>query len=91
MTNSEAIAELKDIFINVLECRDTRTQIAFDMAIDALEKQMPKKPIINWNDFKGLPDYFCPVCHSVVADFIGRNFVKEHHCICGQAIDWSEE
>lgn len=46
-------------------------------AIEALEKQIPKKPInISWTH------YHCPICKkSVNSNYCGN---------CGQAIDWSE-
>lgn len=58
---------------------------ACDMAVAALEKQIPKKPIIvgdgvHHYDFDGK----CPNCGR-------RLYGEEHHCKCGQALDWSEE
>lgn len=64
---------------------------AYSMAIEALEKQIAKKPLIweeKWyyapspNDEWG---YECPCCGNRELDY------PEHHCECGQAIDWSEE
>ena len=59
-----------------------------DIAIEALEKQIPKKPII-WDERTHYaPDewgYECPCCGNRDIDY------SEHHCECGQAIDWSEE
>ena len=55
-----------------------------------IEKQIPKKPII-WehhtiespipNDDWG---YECPCCGNCDIDY------PEHHCECGQALDWSD-
>ena len=53
---------------------------AFDMAIEALEKQIPKKPI--------KPDglfYKCPICKN----FIG-NYNRWYCTICGHKLDWWE-
>ena len=52
---------------------------AFDMAIKALEKQIPKKPS-RWQD-----GYSC--CSNCK-----RGIIKEDRfcCYCGQRIDWSE-
>ena len=59
---------------------------ALDMAIEALEKQIPKKPISNSHDMFGIKCCICPVCHchvySTSNDFCHR---------CGQALDWSDE
>lgn len=65
---------------------------AFDMAIEALEKQIPKKPVDN---------HHCPNCGSGLAtEHITQEEYKEicracfnpKYCSeCGQAIDWSDE
>lgn len=64
--------------------------IAISEAIKALEKQIPKTPFI-WeeksidspvpNDNWG---YECPCCGSREIDY------PEHHCKCGQALNWEE-
>lgn len=57
----------------------------FMMAIKAIKKQIPKKPVIRED---GWLYWHCPLCGREV----GNNMVyKDHHCRCGQAIDWSEE
>ena len=62
-----------------------------DMAIKALEKQIPKKPIIHTNDIDRLA--CCPVCDSNV-DWTYEGFWRKgnpKYCKnCGQAIDWSD-
>ena len=62
------------------------SRTAVDLAIDALEKQIPKKPIIRkTEDYFGYVEYIiCPNCEIV-------EFGHEHPCfckLCGQAIDW---
>ena len=57
----------------------------FDRAINALEKQMPKKP--RFYAF----NYYCSVCDSLVgnSDFKWKRF---KYCdTCGQKLDWSKE
>ena len=61
-----------------------------EIVIEALEKQIPKKPII-WENkyyFSPVPNddwgYECPCCGNREIDY------PEHHCICGQALDWRE-
>lgn len=50
----------------------------------ALEKQIPKKPIAEKNEIDTLDDYFCPYCRSFLDE-------KPKCCdTCGQALDWSE-
>lgn len=63
---------------------------AFDTAIEALEKQMAKKPEMRtaYNDFDGrLICYkgFCPSCGGVVESYRNESC---HHCT--QMLDWSE-
>ena len=53
------------------------------MAINALEKQIPKKPYKD-NENGIYEKEYCPICHRSL-------FPNDHHCICGQAIDWSDE
>lgn len=50
---------------------------AFEMAIKAVEKQIPKKPI------KYKDEIICPSCKTLVG--------SSPYCrYCGQALDWSE-
>ena len=54
-----------------------------DLAIKALEKQIPKKP----NKFDG---HYCKRCNSKLAR--QTDLVKQKYCHhCGQKLDWSEE
>lgn len=54
---------------------------ALDMAVKALEKQIPKKPVGLVGDYD-LP--ICPECKQMVDD-------TEFYCsTCGQELDWSD-
>ena len=56
------------------------------LAIEALEKQIPKKPI-HYND--SVPHDRCPNCHNAVKVFCDAH--NYHYCLyCGQAIDWRD-
>ena len=60
-------------------------------AKEALEKQMPKKPIITIDGFfNGQPIYDtwgCPTCGKVNE----TDFEDYEYCpICGQALDWGD-
>jgi ribosomal protein S27E len=56
-------------------------------ALEALEKQIPKKPI---GDLNSVPHYRCPACKKSVVLY--ENSARLPHCQwCGQAIDWSWE
>jgi hypothetical protein len=46
---------------------------------DSLEKQLPKKPITS--NYWG---HSCPMCGN------GDINYHDHHCPCGQRLDWSE-
>ena len=59
---------------------------AFDMAIQSLEKQIPKKPNIHEEDILG-EYYSCPSCMNNELDDIFDNYCPR----CGQKLDWSEE
>jgi DNA-directed RNA polymerase subunit RPC12/RpoP len=55
-------------------------------AIDAIDKQIPKKPIGKHTSYK------CPICGRRVRSGKGSSsFGVDHFCQrCGQALDWSD-
>lgn len=61
---------------------------AYQTAIEALEKLIMEEPKI-WDERTPYaPDdwgYECPCCGNRDIDY------SEHHCECGQMLDWSEE
>ena len=74
---------------NLYPCDHTVVEDMAKIAIKALEKQLPKEPIF-WEDkyyFSPSPNddwgYECPCCGNRTIDY------PEHHCECGQALDWS--
>ena len=74
-----------------LECRVAK---ATRVAIQALEKQIPKKPIMK-QYFEDLEDEYlcCPTCGEILTDRIpADNKTFYFHCMnCGQKFDWSDE
>ena len=82
MTNKEAIEQLRER----LAITDYRQHIpeyyeAIELAVEALEKQAPKKPIDNIER-----EWFeCPTCGRAIVTYYGG---KRHHCKCGQALNW---
>lgn len=87
MTPKEAIDHLDLIVDNPLYT--DYFQDVCRTAIEALEKQIPKKskmieeyPLTSMYDYWG---YECPCCGNSLIDY------PDHHCKCGQAIDWSGE
>lgn len=94
MTKEEAVARIKDhIEIHRYHGRNAvKIFEALNMAIESLEKQIPKKPVKSKKPRYGMGyDYYdweCPTCGNFLAfesDF-GR-LKKIHHCKCGQAIN----
>ena len=76
MTYEEAINTIKHGCIY----RDKRGGIALQIAIKALEKQIPKKP-----DLDG--GIYCPCClHEFKENYDTTSYCPN----CGQAIDWSD-
>lgn len=88
MTIEEAI-KLLEIQKPVLGCKEYKKPLmyAYEMAISALEKQIPKK----MNDIDEYEENelcgYCPQCNKLQSNLWNKNFCGD----CGQAIDWSEE
>ena len=80
MTYEEAIENLKYLISD--DCTDTQHDFVEEIkiAIEALEKQIPKKPYKD-NENGVYEKEHCPSCHRSL-------FPNDHHCECGQAIDW---
>lgn len=70
---------------------DGDLMLAIDMAIEALKKQIPIKPLpqyITTGLEKRLVSYKCPCCGN---SSLGNNEYKFNCCEeCGQALDWSD-
>ena len=82
MTYEEAIEQLNSIAIYHF---DKYTTYAIDLAIEALDKQILKKPIEKYTDYDGTEAGLCPFCNEGVDE-------KMNFCsYCGQAIDWSDD
>lgn len=82
MTNEEAIKELKERYLGMSAYADReqfqKANQALDMAIKSLEKQIPRKPIIN---------------NRKIQCINGHNQPTQHYkyCpMCGQLMDWSD-
>ena len=80
--------------IKILEVAKTEVEwdypldyaIAIDTAIEALEKQIPKKPISLGEDIDRDVGQ-CPNCKEIIDTYEDYKYCSD----CGQAIDWSEE
>lgn len=60
---------------------------ALEVAIKALEKQMPKKPI---EDCCYDEPCVCPNCGCDVINQADNDYQFEHCYHCGQSLDWSD-
>ena len=60
--------------------------IAIEMAINALEKQIPKKPKKSQSKLRYLGTYMCPSCGG---DFSGTG-VASYCYHCGQRFKWND-
>ena len=89
MTENEAIkilqnrmpgCESKDVF------PESEVYEAYDMAIAALKRQRPVKPIESYSDLYGIyKNYTCPVCGNMFKH-------KVYFCsICGQTFEFEED
>jgi hypothetical protein len=90
-----------------IECAIRHIQTAVDIdpwaveiAVEAMQKQMPKEPIrVDKNEvFDGNWKKVCPSCKSVLIERIttseesyARLYNYSKRCECGQAIDWEGE
>ena len=85
MTSEEAIRTIKhDLRWKLL--KDYQQDVA-DIAISALEKQIPRKPI-GGIDFAGNEYRICCECSAIIQD----GEWKANYCPdCGQALDWGEK
>ena len=101
MTAQEAYAELisirknrEDGYLTHLSYggkadeQEERTIKAYSVALNALEKQIPKKPVVVGEEYiferdEWEKDYECPFC--------GNPYADDSFCsCCGQKLDWSE-
>ena len=80
MTNEEAINTIKTAIAEVEWYYPMDYAIAFEIAISALEKQIPKKPDLD-------DGVYCPCClHEFKANYDTTSYCPN----CGQAIDLSD-
>ena len=86
MTIEEAIEQLK---LNKPSAY-SELRNSIDMAIDALENQIPKKPYDvderEENDFYYL-GFMCPSCNKAI---VGQPYRPNYCKHCGQALNWLE-
>lgn len=90
MTNQEAVNDLKVILSEITECEESICYITdvdaepLRLAIKALERQIPKKPVYGAANIK------CPNCGATLLYYF-YSFKIDYCDECGQRLDWSEE
>ena len=99
MTESEAIKKLKDILSECTESEESVCYVtgvdvpALEIAINALEKQIARKPVCIEDKM-----WCCPVCDNHLlpkwvkypTELMPKTEGLPHCMSCGQKIDWSE-
>ena len=102
MTENEAIEKLKNmrLFMQIEDksndCKFTEDDYkANEMAIKALEKQIPKKPR-KTDSYRGVLKkvyaYVCPTCgNACLEKYMNERQNTMFCCDCGQKLDWSDE
>ena len=94
MTESEAIEKLKNmrLFMQITDknsdCKFTEDDYkANEMAIQALEKQVPMKVK---NSGERIPfEWYCPACVELLCDDGYKDTCIKYCEHCGQKLDWS--
>jgi hypothetical protein len=77
-------------------CLDSGAKKNIQVAIDALKKQIPQKPVIKTVVYGEPCDALCPSCREKFPDIGGvcealEACVMQNYCEhCGQRIDWSD-
>ena len=88
MTAEEAIKTIQVAIAEVEWEYPLDYSVAFKTAIEALEKQIPKKPVVVDEEYifekdEWEKDYECPSC--------GNPYADDSFCsCCGQKLDWSD-
>ena len=99
MTAEEAIKTIQVAIAEVEWEYPLDYSVAFETAIEALEKQIPKKPkrVDKNSVFDGNWKMICPCCGATLMKRITTedesrpvHYNMTKHCKCGQALDWSD-
>lgn len=83
MTPQEAIETIKVAIAEVEWNYPMNYAVAFEVAIEALKKLIPKKPKILYC-LGNVSNYSCPNCGEEQGNNIGKNSCPH----CQQALDW---
>ena len=87
MTYEEAIKHFKSLQKRYTKEHNGRMCEKVNLALEALEKQVPKKPLHMHKN------YYCPICKEagwMLWDDAIPNDMDKYCGKCGQALDWKE-
>ena len=87
MTYEEAIKHFKSLQKRYTKEHNGRMCEKVNLALEALEKQIPKKPLHMHKN------YYCPICKEdgwMLWDDAIPNDMDKYCGKCGQAIDWED-
>ena len=87
MTYEEAIKHFKSLQKRYTKEHNGRMCEKVNLALEALEKQIPKKPLHMHKN------YYCPICKEdgwMLWDDAIPNDMDKYCGKCGQAIDWRD-
>lgn len=88
MTYEEALKTLEEKYIGI----GSNDLFVFRKAAEAINKQIPKKPIEEWTNSPFSEDRGCKFLHLMCPNCKKMEVCKmEYFCPrCGQALDWSD-
>lgn len=86
MTENEAKYYLNDMSVALYA--GSEKSKAIKVAINALEKQIAKKPYLESTGMLGAKLWHCPVCKAEVISDWNKDLAGDYCHICGQKLDW---
>ena len=94
MTFKEAIKTIQVAIAEIEWNYPMDYSVAFETAIEALEKLIPKKPIEDAARIVDYQTFYCPICNKKIISRLDGNWIVgriQKYCDdCGQALDWRE-
>lgn len=93
MTNEEALNIIEDVTWQDNGRHYGKITPAREIAISALEKQIPKKPILDTIFPSGVKWFRCPTCNNKIVSRLDGQWIAgrpQKYCDdCGQALDFN--
>ena len=91
MTYEGAKATILLEYCAAYSCEDCDNCV-FGIVIKALEKQIPKKPVLeNTKGIVGIDMWHCPVCKGEIISDWNRDIANPYCHHCGQSLKWEDE